>query len=267
MTRLGGGTIVWKSRLIRISFIVAIGAAIVLALGALGSRFGILPSSMIGLALLAGALLLSFLALLVGIIGLLWSLVSDRTQLGQAAISVLLAGVVIGIPLSVIGPQLRSGDPTMHDITTDIQNPPEFSAVMPARGESSNSTDYKSKFIAAGPGGDLAGKSYAEVQAEFFPDIKPVVLNLPRDEAFTKALAAAKAQGWEIVSEAPNMGRIEATDTTPWMRFKDDVVIRLTAQGEGITKIDVRSSSRVGEGDMGKNAARVRAYIATLTAE
>lgn len=256
----------WKSRLIRIAFIVAIGAAIVLAVGALGTRLGILPS-MIGLALLGGALLLSVLALLVGVLSLLWTLVSDRAQLGQAAIAVLVAGLVIGLPAAMLGPQLQNRGPTMHDITTDIQNPPEFSAVMPARGEDSNSVDYKSKFIAAGPGGDLAGKSYAEVQAEFFPDIQPVILSLPKDQAFSKALDAAKAQGWEIVSEAPNTGRIEATDTTTWMRFKDDVVIRLTEQGGSETKIDVRSSSRMGEGDMGKNAARVRAYIAALQSE
>ena len=256
----------WKSRFIRIAFIVAIGAAIVLAVGALGTRVGVLPS-MIGLALLAGSALLSVLGLFVGIIGLFWTLVSDRVQLGQAVIAVLIAALVIGVPGSMLAPQMQNGGPTMHDITTDIQNPPEFSAVMPARGEDSNSVDYKSKFIAAGPGGDLAGKSYAEVQAEYFPDIQPVILNLSKEAAFKRALEAAKAQGWEIVAEAPNTGRIEATDTTEWMRFKDDVVIRLTEQGASSTKIDVRSSSRMGEGDMGKNAARVRAYIETLQSE
>jgi uncharacterized protein (DUF1499 family) len=76
-------------------------------------------------------------------------------------------------------------------------------------------------------------------------------------------LAAARAQGWEIVAAVPAEGRIEATDTTRFFGFKDDIVIRVKAEGAG-SRVDVRSLSRVGKSDVGKNASRIRAYLIAL---
>ena len=76
----------------------------------------------------------------------------------------------------------------------------------------------------------------------------------------------AEGLGWEIVDKAPNTGRIEATDTTFWIGFKDDVVIRITSEGTE-TRIDVRSTSRVGMGDIGANANRIRAFLAGMQEE
>ena len=84
-------------------------------------------------------------------------------------------------------------------------------------------------------------------------------------EAFEAALDAARAMGWEIVANVPTEGRIEATATTPFVGFKDDVVIRVQPTPTG-SRIDVRSKSRVGRGDMGVNAQRIRDYRARLTA-
>ena len=75
---------------------------------------------------------------------------------------------------------------------------------------------------------------------------------------------AAVELGWEIVAAEPDRGRIEATATTFWFRFKDDVVIRLTPRGYG-TYVDVRSKSRIGGGDMGANANRIRRFLQRLT--
>ena len=66
--------------------------------------------------------------------------------------------------------------------------------------------------------------------------------------------------GWEIVASDPKSLRIEATDTTPWFGFKDDVVVRLANSPSG-SKIDVRSVSRVGKSDVGTNARRIKAYL------
>ena len=77
------------------------------------------------------------------------------------------------------------------------------------------------------------------------------------------ALAAANNLGWEIVATEPAEGRIEATDTTFWFRFKDDIVIRIRPDGTG-TILDARSVSRVGRSDVGKNAARLRMFFAEL---
>jgi hypothetical protein len=70
---------------------------------------------------------------------------------------------------------------------------------------------------------------------------------------------------WAAFAGLAAAGRIEATDTTFWFGFKDDVVIRVEADGAG-SRVDVRSVSRVGVGDVGTNATRIRAYLQKLGA-
>ena len=140
--------------------------------------------------------------------------------------------------------------PPIHDITTDLGNPPEFVAVLPLRADAPNSTVYE-------------GEAVATQQWAAYPDIAPLFLETSPSAAFTQALEAARAMGWEIVAADSTVGRIEATATTPWFGFKDDVVVRIAADGSR-TRVDVRSVSRVGGSDVGANAARIRKYLARL---
>jgi len=100
----------------------------------------------------------------------------------------------------------------------------------------------------------------AEQQRRAYPDVRPLILPVPPEEAFAKARSAAREMGWEIVSADSAAGRIEAVASTAWFGFKDDVTVRVTPQG-GSSRIDVRSKSRVGRGDAGTNARRVREYL------
>src|SRR5688572_4867006 len=100
----------------------------------------------------------------------------------------------------------------------------------------------------------------AEQQRRAYPDIRPVLLKTSAEEAFARARVAAERMGWEIVAADPAAGRIEAVATTFWFGFKDDVLVQLTPQG-GASRIDVRSKSRVGRGDAGTNARRIRDYL------
>jgi uncharacterized protein (DUF1499 family) len=86
---------------------------------------------------------------------------------------------------------------------------------------------------------------------------------LPPNDAFFRALAAVEALGWELVDANRQEGRIEATDSTFWFGFKDDIVIRVQPQGSG-AKVDARSVSRVGKGDVGINAKRLRRFFEAL---
>ena len=86
---------------------------------------------------------------------------------------------------------------------------------------------------------------------------------MPPDRAFARAEAAARSLGWDIAAAVPAEGRIEATATTRWFGFKDDVVIRIAAAPGG-SRVDVRSVSRVGKSDLGANARRIRAFLAAL---
>ncbi|MFH5884324.1 DUF1499 domain-containing protein [Halalkalibaculum sp. DA3122] len=143
--------------------------------------------------------------------------------------------------------------PPIHDISTDIQNPPEFKAVVPLRADAPNDIEY-------------GGEEVAKLQKEHYPDIETLILQVPYPGAFERALQVARSTSWEIVGYSEQEGRIEATHTLPWYGFKDDVVIRVdTADSDSTaSKIDVRSVSRIGRGDIGVNAHRIRDYLQRL---
>jgi uncharacterized protein (DUF1499 family) len=113
------------------------------------------------------------------------------------------------------------------------------------------------------PINDIATDADSPVQRDAYPDIGPILMKEGRDKAFARASAAAETLGWEIVAREPAAGRIEAVDTTGWFGFKDDVVVRV-AEVPGGSRIDVRSKSRVGRGDAGTNAKRIREFRAKL---
>ena len=140
--------------------------------------------------------------------------------------------------------------PPIHDITTDTGRPPQFVAILPLRAAAPNPADY-------------GGPDVARAQAGAYPDLRTHRVDAAPADAFKRALQAARDMGWEIVAADAAAGRIEATDTTFWFGFKDDVVIRVEAAGSG-SRIDVRSVSRVGVGDVGANAKRIRAYLRRL---
>ena len=103
------------------------------------------------------------------------------------------------------------------------------------------------------------------LQRDAYPDIGPVVLALPPAEAFRRVEALAAAMGWEIVARAPAEGRLEAVATTEWFGFRDDIVVRVRADGSG-SRVDIRSKSRDGQTDLGVNAKRIREFMMRLRA-
>ncbi|HEX2187941.1 MAG TPA: DUF1499 domain-containing protein [Longimicrobiaceae bacterium] len=161
-----------------------------------------------------------------------------------------VAGVVIAVLAFAVPWSFRraaAGAPPIHDITTDTRNPPAFVAVAPLRADAPNPAAYE-------------GEEVAAQQRSAYPDIQPLMFSAPQSVVFDDALTTARALGWEIVAADREQGRIEATATTTWFGFKDDVVIRVLPTA-GITRVDVRSVSRVGRGDMGANAGRIRSFL------
>ena len=140
--------------------------------------------------------------------------------------------------------------PIIHDVTTDTQDPPLFVTAAGQRGAGANSLDIDRDAIAQ--------------QQQAYPDLQTLVSPLPADAAWSRALQVAKDLGWEIYHQDRDAGVIEAVDTTRVMAFKDDVVIRLRSGASG-TLLDLRSVSRVGGGDIGANAKRIRAFRDQLT--
>jgi uncharacterized protein (DUF1499 family) len=136
----------------------------------------------------------------------------------------------------------------IHDITTDPENPPGFVSVLPLRKDAPNSATY-------------GGPEIAAQQRAAYPDIRPLVSDLPPARAFERALSVAQRMGWSIVDDNAAEGRIEATATTRWFGFKDDVVLRIVPAAGNGSRIDIRSVSRVGRSDVGTNARRIRTFL------
>lgn len=178
----------------------------------------------------------------------LWAYRRGARRQGAAAAGALLAALVaVGVPFAW---QRRAQSvPPIHDISTDLENPPTFDAVVPLRADAPNTLDRP--------------PLVAQQQRDGYPDLAPITLPQPLPEVFDRALAAAQQAGWDIVTADKSTGRIEATDTTRWFGFKDDVVVRLTPWGSG-TRVDVRSVSRVGRSDVGTNARRIERYLDAL---
>lgn len=162
----------------------------------------------------------------------------------------VMAAIVVGVPLSWLYQAQQV--PRIHDITTDTENPPCFVTILPLRANAPNPAQY-------------GGPEIAAKQQQAYPDIGPARFDLPKEAVFERALAVVRDIGWEIVAAESTEGRIEATDTTFWFGFKDDVIIRITAT-DGGSRVDIRSVSRVGLSDVGTNAQRIRSFLKELKA-
>lgn len=214
------------------------------------TRFGLVPFRT-GLLVFAAALVFAIASFTIATVSLLVPrLRGDRASAFRWA--VLLSVVVMAGPAVFV--QKARSVPAIHDITTDTVDPPAFVGVIPLRTAAGalNPPQYPGQVVAA-------------EQKKAYPDLLPLDSSLSPAEAFKQAAGAARAMGWEIVAEKAAEGRIEATATTAWFAFKDDIVIRVSAATAG-SRIDVRSKSRVGRSDVGANAARIRDYLAKVRA-
>ncbi|NNC36269.1 MAG: DUF1499 domain-containing protein [Hyphomonadaceae bacterium] len=145
--------------------------------------------------------------------------------------------------------------PPIHDISTDTQDPPVFSStIIDLRGTTSNSLNYVGKKVGK------SDKIVSVEQVKAYPDIRTIESQLSPSESFKKALETVTGMGWKEQSRSESTGVIEATDTTSWFGFKDDVVIRIRPSEAGGSLVDIRSVSRVGMSDVGANAARIRKF-------
>lgn len=230
----------------RLALGLALLAVLMLLASGAGTRFG-LWSFPVGFQILKWAAYLGVGVAVVAFVGFLFP--GMRTRGGALlVVSAALGLSVAAVPAYWI--QVARKAPPIHDISTDLEDPPSFIAVRALRGDRSNPVRH-------------AGPALAEAQRNAYPDIQPLTLEISPADAFVRALRAAREMGWEIVAQDAANGRIEATATTFWFGFKDDVVVRI-APSDGGSRIDVRSLSRVGVGDAGANAERIRKYLARL---
>ena len=231
----------------RLALLAAIAAAVLVGAAGPAYRFGYAELPMAFNLMTWGV----YAAGGAGALGALWIVFAllgrSASGFGALLLALVIAGAAAYMPINMRMTAAKL--PLIHDITTDTANPPKFVAIAPLRVGLENGTDY-----ATDPAEQLKG----------YPDIVPLVTVMHASDLFKNALARARDMGWEIVAAVPEEGRIEATDTTPWFGFKDDIVIRIVAETENSSRLDIRSMSRVGKSDLGKNAERIRKFLAAV---
>ena len=221
-------------------------SVVVALVGVLGAFLGLLPPlTGFGLYFL-GMSLLPLVGVLLGLAGL-WRTRRgvrdgrDRAWIGLGVSgALLLVFVLLGLP--------GAGVPPIHDITTSPDRPPSYHG--PAAAERDLSYPH-------------GGGNVAEQQRLGYPDLAPIELSVAANQGYSRALEAAREMGLEILLEDATGLRLEATDTTRLFRFVDDFVVEVEEAGAG-SVAHVRSTSRVGQSDLGANAFRIRRFAEIL---
>ncbi len=185
----------------------------------------------------------------------MWGLVKGHPEARAAALWAASLGLApLALPLLTVG-RHNFEVPPIHDISTDLDNPPKFDAVLSLRKPGDNSTDY-------------GGAPVAQQQrsAAVYKDIEPLVLPLSVAQATQLAEQVAGELGWRVIAAYPVRGHLEAVDRTRLLGLSEDIVVRIRPSGDEsasqqASRVDIRSASRVGISDLGSNGERIRAFL------
>lgn len=230
--------------------LLAFAAALATLASGPGYRFG-WWSLNTGFALLRSAALAAVAAAILCLVVALWARLRKKKGLIVVSLCGASAGLIAcGVPYATL--RLARGLPAIHDITTDPANPPEFIALRAERLAAPNGIEYGGRHVAAD-------------QRASYPDIGPLSYAGSPEQAFARCLEIVQRLGWALAAAEPRSLRIEATERSLFFGFRDDVVIRITPLAGGkASRIDLRSVSRIGGGDFGVNAKRVRRLMREL---
>ena len=193
-----------------------------------------------GVAIAAASCVIALVALLIGYFhrtGPRWP-AGAALGLGVVFVAVLAIQIVPGM-----------GAPPLHDITTNVDDPPQFRTL---ELREDNLIPFQNI------------EEWRSAHREGYPDIEPVIINKPPLEVLADARALVRERDWKIAAVDQRAGRLEATAYESYLRFEDDVMIKVTPIADGSTRVDMRSVSRVGLGDLGVNAKRIRTFLAEL---
>lgn len=203
-----------------------------------------------GFTILRWAFWGAVVAVVLAIAGLAIPGARTRTAVVLGVVGLVVAAMAVYIPWT--WKQTLDSVPYIHDITTDLDNPPAFVTARGLRKEGDHPVEYD-------------GPEVAEQQRKAYPDLAPLMTSQPAEKVFETAKSVIAAMGMELVDADPLTLRLEATDTSLLYGFTDDMVVRIAKTVEG-AKVDVRSKSRVGRSDLGQNAKRIRSFLTKLGA-
>ena len=186
---------------------------------------------------------------LIGVVALAIAFMRKTTKVPAVA-AIALALVMIALFYALV---IRPGSavPPLHDVTTDLDDPPEFRTL----------TLREDNLV-----GFNNIEEWRSAHREGYPDIAPIIIDKAPARVLADARALAEQRGWDIASVDPLSGHMEATAYAGYIRFMDDVIVEVTPIADGSTRVDMRSVSRVGMSDLGYNAERIRDFLRDLQA-
>ncbi len=212
-------------------------------------------STPVAMNLFMSAFVLAALAVVIGVIAYVGIWRRGGEGFGRATFGILMGGILLAWPGTYLPKFITL--PVINDVSTDTSSPPRFVHAVSERPQDANPVMY--------PGGKFANE-----QRSSYPDIKPLIVKYSRARAFDTARMIMKKREWAIVDEkrpgkGVSTGKIEAVQRTLVLGFPDDIVVRIGGD-KGRAKIDVRSASRYGRHDFGRNAERIRGFLKELHA-
>lgn len=238
----------WWAQAILIGSIIA---AVLLIISGVGTRFGIWEYTG-GFTVASGGVLLASAAVFLGIVGYAVCLFKGfKAERASLLIGVLISALILG--QAAMQMAALAAVPAIHNISTDTLDPPDFDTLVAVRqAEGANPLAYDAEVL-------------ADVQQQAYPWVKTLSLSDSPAIALNNAVTVLNDMGLEVVNVSVDLGIVEATDTTFWYGFKDDVVVRIRNADTGSGSIvDVRSVSRVGRSDLGLNAKRIGEVLSGL---
>jgi uncharacterized protein (DUF1499 family) len=220
---------------------ISLFAVLLALLGPLLAFSGLLPALSGFLLYVAGAV--------VGLLGMVAGIIASlrgRVQQGFTAV-----GIGLGVLLVVVYPGFASGGrPRINDISTDLEDVPAFTQAGSMPENQGRDMGYPAEF--------------KPTVREFYKKVVPLRVSAPPDVVFQQAVALAREQPhWQVTVVDPQARTFEGVEETRLFRFRDDFVVRVRPDGQG-TRVDMRSKSRVGEGDLGANAQRIEQFLQAL---
>ena len=230
-------------------------------IAALGTKIGLWTYKIgLGVMVIQAGFPLLMLVAIVALVSLIIGIVKKprrKVVIGAAAVGLLVPFAALGSLASLGG---TAAENPIHDVATDTANPPMFSAeTMAARAESEANpvNDYQIPLgeteMYAGAAPELAIKSHAQIINDTYANLSPLPLGgASKSDAVAAVAAAMGNMGLSDIRTDAEAGIVEGVAETFWYGFKDDVVARV-----GDAEIDFRSVSRVGQSDLGANAARI----------
>lgn len=255
----------WRVRVLALGVLLFVVGILLIVSGPALFRMGLIDRDFGRFSMTNVAMYVLLAAVIVGLIGLVMS-VAGRVHRGAIVGILLMMAAGMGSGTLYAQSKMKEQLPPINDVQTDWTLPVAFTEKALREREHAGSIRVRDDAVVPEGNGDWSGLSFAEAQSRFYIDIEPLKVKQAPPEATLAAANAARRMGWDVMLESPPEGMMEAVYHTPWYDLVYDIAVRVTPDGTG-SRIDVRSTSRTNDRDMGEGATQVKQLIDEIALE